>query len=52
MIDEYTFSSKEILRQKVGRMIQTNKQAIVGFQGRFPHFKAATDHRKGGGVRK
>lgn len=41
MVDEYTFSRAEIVRQKVGKILHSNKQEMVSFRGRFQDFKAA-----------
>ncbi len=49
MLNEYTFSSKEMLRQKIGGLLKAKSQAMVGFQGRFPDFKTASEILGGGG---
>ena len=41
MIDEYTFSSMEMLKQKICAAYRNKSRPIVSFRGRFPDFKAA-----------
>lgn len=41
MLDEYTFSPKEMLRQKVKGIFRRKNQPMVSFEGRFPDFETA-----------
>lgn len=43
MIDEYTFSSMEMFRQKIRGVFRGKGQDMVSFQGRFPDFRTATE---------
>ena len=45
MFDEYTFTSREMLRQKIERCLTfwRNRQAMVSFEGRFPSFEIAKE---------
>ncbi len=41
MLDEYTFSSKEMLRQRISGLLYRKSRQTISFQGRFPDFKTA-----------
>ncbi len=41
MIDEYTFSSRELLKQKICAVYRSKSKSIISFRGRFPDFKSA-----------
>ncbi len=43
MLDEYTFSSAEMLRQKIGKILHGKSTDVVSFQGKFRDFKAACE---------
>lgn len=51
MLDEYTFSSIEMLRQKINVFFHAKNQPLVGFQGRFENFEEVDTLCVGGGTK-